>query len=69
MKLQKTDVEGLYRDTETRAVLNRDNAALEAYRKKKKMNEEFYDFKNKINQIDNEIADIKNLLKTIVEKI
>lgn len=69
MKLQKTDAEGLYRDTETRAVLNRDNAALEAYRKKKKMNEEFYDFKNKINQIDNEIADIKNLLKTIVEKI
>ena len=69
MSLKKTDIEGLYRDVESRAVLNVDNAALEAYKKRKRANEEFVHYKNKIEQIDNDINEIKNILKSIVEKI
>lgn len=69
MSLKKTDVEGLYRDIETRAVLNVDNSALEAYKKRKRANEEFVQYKKKIEQIDNDINEIKNILKSIVEKI
>jgi len=69
MSLKKTDVEGLYRDVETRAVLNVDNSSLEAYKKRKRANEEFVQYKKKIEQIDNDINEIKNILKSIVEKI
>lgn len=66
---EKTEKEGIVRDVTNGALLNRNNNALFAYKKKRQMNEDFMNFKHKINQIDNEIADIKKLLKTIAEKI
>lgn len=69
MKLEKTDFEGLLKDVDSGAVLNADNIALEAYKKRKRANEEFVQFKDKIKKIDDDILEIKNVLKAIAEKI
>lgn len=69
MKLEKTEVEGLVKDIDSGAVLNVDYSALEAYKKRKRTNEEFIQFKEKIQKIDNDILEIKNVLKIIAEKI
>lgn len=69
MRIEKTDFEGLVKDVDSGAVLSIDNASLEAYKKRKRANEEFVQFKEKIQKIDNDILEIKNVLKAIAEKI
>lgn len=64
----KTEVEGILRDTQNGALLNTDNDSLSAYKKLKRKNKEFDDMKVKIKKIDNDIAEIKNLLVKLVEK-
>jgi hypothetical protein len=66
---QKTEKEGLYRDLTTGALLNKNNAALLAYKIKREKEKEFESFKEKIKRIDDDISEIKNVLKAIAEKI
>ena len=69
MMEQKTEKEGLYRDLSTGALLNKDNAALLAYKARRQKEKEFESFKEKIKRIDDDISEIKNVLKAIAEKI
>jgi hypothetical protein len=66
---QKTEKEGLYRDLSTGALLNKDNAALLAYKMRRQKEKEYESFKEKIKRIDDDISEIKNVLKAIAEKI
>lgn len=65
----KTEVEGIYRDVSTGALLNKDNDALSAYKKMKQKNNELEQMKSKVNSLDEEIKDVKNLLNQILEKL
>lgn len=69
MMEQKTEKEGLYRDLTTGALLNKDNAALLAYKIRRQKEKEYESFKEKIKRIDDDISEIKNVLKAIAEKI
>lgn len=62
-----TDVEGLVKDKESGAVLNIDNAKLEAYKKKKQYNENFSKDREKIKKLENDINEIKNLLHQLIK--
>lgn len=62
-----TDVEGLVKDKESGAVLNIDNAKLEAYKKKKQYNENFSKDREKIKRLENDINEIKNLLHQLIK--
>lgn len=54
----KTDVPGIYKNVATGALINKDNKALEAY-KKRKLKE------NKLNAVEQDIADLKNDMQEI----
>lgn len=64
----KTEVEGIYRDTKNGALLNKDNDALSSYKKLKQKNRELEEMKDKVNKIETEMSDIKNILLQLVEK-
>jgi hypothetical protein len=65
----KTDVNGIVRDIDTGALLNTDLGGLDAYKKAKKKNAEIDSLREKVNSIENDVTEIKNLLLKIVEKI
>lgn len=65
----KTEIEGIVRDTRNGALLNRDNASLEAYKKAKKKNHEIIEMQNRLNRFEGEISDIKSMLSKILEKL
>lgn len=65
----KTEIEGIVRDITNGALLNKDNASLNAYKKAKAKNAEIEEMKNKVNNIDREISDIKTMLNIILEKL
>ena len=65
----KTEISGIVRDTTNNALLNRDNDALNAYKKIKKKNLELEKMKDKVDNLDKEISDVKSLLHKILEKI
>ena len=70
MKMQvKTEVEGIYRDLSTGALINKDQSALEAYKKIKKKNSEIEEMKAKVNSLESDISEIKTLLLKLVEKV
>lgn len=65
----KTEVEGIVRDVTNGALLNKDNASLEAYKKAKKKGYELEEVKHKVNSLDKEIYEIKTILNKILEKL
>jgi hypothetical protein len=65
----KTDVNGIVRDIDNGALLNTDLGGLDAYKKAKKKNAEIDSLREKVNSIENDVTEIKNLLLKIVEKI
>lgn len=65
----KTEVEGIYRDVNNGALLNKDNDALSAYKKMKQKNNELEQMKTKVNSLDEEIKEVKTLLTKILEKL
>ena len=69
MTLIKTEVEGIYRDTENNALLNRDTSSLEVYKKMKKKNNEIYSLREEVDSMKSDINEIKTLLTQIVEKL
>lgn len=68
MKYERTDRLGLYRDCSNGAIVNRDITALEAYKKRKEKAKEFEDLKQKQDHIENELLEIKSLLRQALEK-
>lgn len=65
MAIIKTEVEGIFRDTSTGALLNRDNGALNAYKKQKAKRLEL---EKKVDKLENDISDIKGMLLQLIEK-
>lgn len=62
-----TDVEGLVKDKDSGAVLNVDNAKLEAYKKKKIYNKQFEEDREKLKRLESDISDIKDLLHQLIK--
>jgi hypothetical protein len=69
MGLIKTEVDGIYRDIETNALINRDNESLIAYKKIKKKNAEIKNLREEVDALKCDITEIKTLLTTIAEKL
>lgn len=63
----KTDVDGLVKDTESGAILNVDNARLTAYKKQKAFMADRTKDTERINKIENDLNEIKQLLQTLVK--
>ena len=62
----KTDVEGLVKDSESGAILNVDNAKLEAYKKQKRFMEERARDNYRIQKVEKDLSEIKSLLQELV---
>ena len=64
---------GLYRDSESTAIVNKDKKAYLDYMKRKKIakskNSELNQMKEDLDNVENELGDIKGLLSTIVQKL
>jgi len=58
--------EGYFRDTNTGAILNVNKEEIEAARKKKALRQQQ---EQDINNLKNEVSDIKTMLSTIIEKL
>lgn len=67
-KYVKTDVEGLVKDTASGAILNVDNARLAAYKKQKKAFMESSNSIKRIDQLENDIGEIKNMLQQLLKR-
>ena len=64
---------GLYRDSESTAIINRDKKAYIDYMKRKKIaeskNSELNQMKEDLDNVKSELGDIKGLLSTLVQKL
>ncbi len=64
---------GLYRDSDSTAIVNRDKKAYLEYMQRKKIAEnksdEFDKMKEDLNNVKGELGDIKDLLSTLVQKL
>jgi uncharacterized coiled-coil DUF342 family protein len=69
MTLIKTEVEGIFRDINNNALLNKDNGSLEVYKKMKKKNNEIYNLREEVDDMKKDMSEIKSLLTQIVEKL
>jgi hypothetical protein len=65
MPLIKTNISGYYKDSNTNAIINT-NDDYEHVKKQKMKSKEFDDMKNKVNNIESDMRDIKNLLLQMV---
>ena len=64
----KTDVEGLIKDTKSGAILNVDNAKLAAYKKQKAYMEDRSKDGERLNRVENDLNEIKNLLQALLRE-
>ena len=64
-KLKIENHEDLLRDTTSNAVINNDVSALENYRKRRKAKREMV---NDVDNLKNDVQEIKELLKQLLEK-
>ena len=64
---------GFYRDSDSKAIINKDKKAYIAYMERKKVvenkNSELNQMKEDLDNVKNELGDIKGLLSTIVQKL
>ncbi len=64
---------GLYRDSDSTAIINRDKKAYLDYMKRKKIakekNSELDKMKEDLNNVKGELGEIKGLLSTLVQKL
>ena len=64
---------GLYRDSDSSAIINRDKRAYLDYMQRKKVaenkNNEFYQMKKDLDNVKGELGEIKCLLSTLVQKL
>lgn len=67
-KYYKTDFEGLVKDPESGAVLNIDNMKLDAYKKRKQAMEASTKNAERINKVENDIQEIKEMLSQLLKR-
>jgi len=67
-KYIKTDVEGLVKDPESGAILNVDNAKLMAYKKQKQNAQRAIINDERLNRVENDVAEIKNMLQQLLKR-
>jgi hypothetical protein len=67
-KYYKTDVEGLVKDPQSGAVLNVDNAKLEAYRKQKATLSMNNENNERINKVERDLNEIKEMLSQLIKR-
>ena len=64
---------GFYRDSDSTAIINKDKKAYIAYMERKKVvenkNSELNQMKEDLDNVKNELGDIKGLLSTLVQKL
>ena len=65
----KTEVEGIFRDSTNKALLNKDESSLVAYKRMKKKNADIDNVKEDVEILKKDVSDIKALLIKIAEKI
>ena len=63
-----TDREGLVKDPVSGAILNIDNAKLAAYKKQKAFMESTQKTTDRLNQVENDLSEIKNMLQTLLRE-
>lgn len=63
----KTDVAGYYK-TSTGAVVSKDGDSLIAYKKQKAKLEQINSMRNDIDQLKNDMSEIKSLLKALIKE-
>lgn len=69
MIYEKTDIPGIVRDVQTQALVNTNLDGLVAYKIRKNQAVELAETKKKVDNLQNEMSEIKQLLQKIVEKI
>jgi hypothetical protein len=67
-KYYKTDFEGLMKDPNSGAVLNVDNTKLDAYKKRKQFVESNIKNAERINKVENDIQEIKDMLSQLLKR-
>lgn len=67
-KYYKTDFEGLVKDSQSGAVLNVDNAKLEAYKKQKASLNLNMENSQRISKVEKDINDIKEMLSQLLKR-
>lgn len=67
-KYIKTEAEGLVRDPESGAVLNVDISKLEAYRKQKEYMQNAMKNNERINKVENDLNEIKQMLSQLIKR-
>jgi hypothetical protein len=67
-KYIKTDIQGLVVDPNNGAILNVDNSALEAYRRQNQMLNDQKSTKERIEKLENDIGDIKDMLQQLLKR-
>lgn len=67
IKIEKS--QNIIRDLNSKALMNTDINALDTYKKQVSLLKSNSDISNKINKLEEEVGDLKNLLNLILEKI
>lgn len=67
-KYLETDVPGLVKDTSSGAILNVDNAKLEAYKKQKLFFEQKKNDSQRITKLEGDIIQIKEMLQQLLKR-
>ena len=67
-KYLETDVPGLVKDPSSGAILNVDNAKLEAYKRQKKFFEQKKNDSDRINKLEGDIIEIKEMLQQLLKR-
>jgi uncharacterized protein Yka (UPF0111/DUF47 family) len=67
-KYRRTNVEGLVEDPVSGAILNINNGALEAYKRQKAVLENSKESQKRIDKIEDDIDDIKQMLQQLLMK-
>ncbi len=65
----KTEVQGIFRDSTNKALLNKDDNSLVAYKRMKKKNADIDNVKEDVETLKKDVSDIKALLIKIAEKL
>jgi hypothetical protein len=64
-----TNIQGLAFDPRSGAILNVDNNKLEEYKRTVKHRQEIQNNFERLNKLENEMSEIKNILQLIAEKV
>ena len=66
-RIKLVDTDKYERDSHSKAILSNDNSGLLAYKNRKKHMQQIESYGDDINNLKNEMVEIKNLLKQILQ--